>query len=115
MRRHRPTRLRLKVDREMTAAQNFYNKESYVHLDGRWILYGKDWEAQKRRVIVRDGYKCVRCGTTTGPLDPHHKKWRSKGRDDRMDNLETLCRKEHDKEHGVPMWTPRTVEQGAAQ
>ena len=113
MRRHRPTRLRLKVDKEATDAANFYCKESYIHLDGRWVLFGADWEAQKRRVYARDGYRCVKCGATQN-LDPHHKKWRSKGRDDRLENLATECRDCHNKEHPQVKWTPRTEEAGAA-
>ena len=114
MRRHRPTRLRLKRDAEATTKAGFRDSRSFVHLDGRWYCYGADMSAQREKCMKRDGGRCVRCGSIFW-LEAHHRKPRSRGRDDRVDNLETLCKSDHTQEHGrFPRWTPRTVEAGAA-
>jgi len=44
--------------------------------------------------------KCNSCGTLVR-LDRHHKKLRSQGGDDSDENLEWLCRKCHNKKHGI--------------
>lgn len=54
-------------------------------------------------VLDRDRWRCVRCGRKSN-LEVHHKVHRSdviRGRDDRPENLETLCGIGgcHDKEH----------------
>lgn len=51
------------------------------------------------RVLANYGYRCARCGKL-GALEVHHKKHRSKGRDDRMENLIPLCNACHRREHG---------------
>jgi RNA-directed DNA polymerase len=50
----------------------------------------------KLRVKMRDGYKCVRCGSTE-KLAAHHKKGT---KSHRIEDLETLCQKCHHAEHG---------------
>jgi RNA-directed DNA polymerase len=50
----------------------------------------------KLRVKMRDGYKCVRCGSTD-KLAAHHKKGT---KSHRLEDLETLCQKCHHAEHG---------------
>lgn len=97
------------TDVEATQARKFKNKRSRVLKDGREILYGKDWEARKRELWERCGGQCecrvtrtanslgdtfsFRCGK--GAVDPHHIIPRSKGRDDRLENLGGVCRQHH--------------------
>ena len=50
----------------------------------------------KLRAKMRDGYKCVRCGSTE-KLAVHHKKGT---KSHRIEDLETLCQKCHHAEHG---------------
>jgi 5-methylcytosine-specific restriction endonuclease McrA len=45
---------------------------------------------QRERVRRRDGYRCTQCGGL-GPLQVHHKKRRSDGGGDEMENLVSLC------------------------
>jgi len=119
----------LKRDPEATAAQHFLDPRSYVAPDGRWVLYGEDWEAQKKAVWERGGGRCEkmvderinwyafpkariegeRCRNEMA--DPHHKLKRSKKRDDRMENLIGLCRWHHDLAHPEkrPRWTKRSA------
>ena len=50
----------------------------------------------KLRAKMRDGYKCVRCGSTE-KLAVHHRKGT---KSHRIEDLETLCQKCHHAEHG---------------
>jgi len=50
----------------------------------------------KLRAKMRDGYKCVRCGSTE-KLKIHHKKGT---KSHRLEDLDTLCQKCHHAEHG---------------
>jgi RNA-directed DNA polymerase len=50
----------------------------------------------KLRAKMRDGFKCVRCGSTE-KLAAHHKKGT---KSHRIEDLETLCQKCHHAEHG---------------
>ncbi len=50
----------------------------------------------KLRAKMRDGFKCVRCGSTE-KIQVHHRKGT---KSQRLDDMETLCRKCHHAEHG---------------
>src|SRR5438445_8650144 len=97
----------MKIDRAATAAQHYKDPKSYRTLDGREVLYRKDWEQRKLELWERCGGRCeyrltwkqgrdtvgVRCQREAN--DPHHLRARSKGRDDRLNNLQALCRHHH--------------------
>lgn len=51
---------------------------------------GEQWEEQRCAALERDGYRCVRCGSTEA-IAVHHKIARRHGGTDDLDNLETLC------------------------
>ncbi|MBT1161255.1 HNH endonuclease signature motif containing protein [Bifidobacterium sp. SO1] len=44
----------------------------------------------RKRVYARDGYKCLRCGSTKNLTIDHIYPWSMGGRDD-IDNFQTLC------------------------
>jgi len=72
---------------------SYVDPHSYVALDGTEHLYGEDWTRRRWEVYDRDEHRCVRCGKM---LEFHqaeidHKIPRSKCRDDRLQNLVTLC------------------------
>ena len=48
------------------------------------------------QVLARDRYRCRWCAAT-GPLELHHVRKRSQGRDDKPENLLTLCRFCHER------------------
>ena len=48
------------------------------------------------QVLARDGYRCRWC-RSAGPLELHHVRKRSQGRDDKPENLLTLCRFCHER------------------
>jgi len=51
-----------------------------------------EWQAIRKRVLLRDGYACQRCGSSNaGELDVHHRMPRSFRVDDSPANLITLC------------------------
>lgn len=57
------------------------------------------WKKRVAQVMERDGHKCRMCGTSRGLADVHHIIKRSQGGGDDMDNLITLCRRCHNKQH----------------
>ena len=87
--------------------------------DGREILFGLDWKHRKQELLVRCGGRCEHLEPDGYPpfvrqckneaRDPDHIVKRSKGRDDRISNLQALCGFHHDLKHPEfkPRWTKR--------
>lgn len=105
-RQKEPVRIPRKgVDELATEARKFKHPKSRVMLDGREILYVADYKARVREVLERDGYKCIWqvFGGEDGTVDcgaaannhPHHVVRRSKSRDDRAENLISICDMHH--------------------
>jgi 5-methylcytosine-specific restriction endonuclease McrA len=66
------------------------------------LLTEEIYRQNRLKALARDGYRCIRC-SSTGPLHIHHRVHRGMGasrRDDRVENLETICHRCHGKEHG---------------
>ena len=105
----------MKIDRVATAAQHYKDQKSYRTLDGREVLVGLDWQQRKWELFWRCKGRCeymitdeVRCAREAN--DAHHKTPRSKGRNDKLSNLQAICRHHHraiDKRQ--PRWTPKEV------
>ena len=81
--------------------RGYREKDSIVRPDGSEILVGRDWKQRKRELAERCGGRCEhmisdieRCPAEA--TDPHHVKARSKGRDDRLTNLQGLCHPHHE-------------------
>lgn len=81
--------------------------------DGREVLFGIDYKMRVKEVEQRDGYRCrwetlqtfstglshrVRCCAPSNG-HPHHIEKRSKGRDDRAENLMAICDEHHKLAH----------------
>lgn len=111
MRRRRPTRLRMRVDREQTAAMNFRDRDSAVMNDGRHLYFGADAEGARQEAFRTWNGVCARCGKFTN--QPHWHHIRSKGlhlRDDHPRNREFLCPTCHLLGHNrEPRWTRKEV------
>jgi predicted restriction endonuclease len=80
--------------------RGYREKKSIVRPDGREILVGRDWKKRKQELVKRCEGRCEymisdteRCRAAA--VDPHHIKERSDSRDDRLDNLQGLCRPHH--------------------
>ena len=88
--RKKTSQSRLKCDHEATKAANFLDSSSYIHISGRLLLYGADMSAQRQKVWERDKGICGICGKPchASLWDLEHIIPRSKGRDDRMENLQ---------------------------
>ena len=56
------------------------------------------WQRVRRLVLVRDSWKCTRCGRY-GRLEVHHIKELQFGGTNDMSNLQTLCRDCHLEHH----------------
>lgn len=56
------------------------------------------WKAKRKRVLARDGFKCVRCGNKYN-LQVHHLTYKRIFKE-RLSDLITLCQSCHKKEHG---------------
>lgn len=105
----------MKRDRQATIDKQFLDPRSYVTPDGREVLYGEDWDARVEDLRLRSGGKCEWIGLEgkfhclSPAQDPDHIVKRSKKRDDRLSNLQALCRYHHDLKHPEfrPKWTPR--------
>lgn len=115
----RPRKLWLKVDRERTKGACFLSPQSKIMLDGRWILKGADMALMRQEVILRDEGHCVLCqaavyGLSFDVAEIDHIIPRSKGRDDRFSNLQTLCRTCHTAKHNRILkfsttWTAKQI------
>lgn len=102
-------------DKEATEARRFEHAKSKVMKDGREILCGQDWKDRVEELRQRSGGRCeqqikgviaTRCRSEAA--DPHHIVRRSKLRDDRLSNLQALCRLHHDLlDERKPHWTER--------
>lgn len=55
------------------------------------------WKERRRRILARDGFKCVLCGSGIN-LNVHHLTYINKGHEE-DDDLVTLCQKCHEKVH----------------
>jgi hypothetical protein len=101
----------VKRDRQATEAANFIENGSFVFKDGREFLVGLDWKKRKIDLRIRCHERCeyrnsdgVRCRNEAA--DPHHVIPRSKQRDDRLSNLQALCRYHHEQmDERKPRWT----------
>jgi 5-methylcytosine-specific restriction endonuclease McrA len=89
------------VDKEATDASGFDDPRSYVQRGGQWILFGADMTRMRQKVYNKHHGFCALCGAyasfTEGELD--HRIPRSKGRDDREENLRWLDRDCHKRKH----------------
>jgi len=85
--------------------RGYISKNTVVYATGREILAGPDWKKRKQELwdraqgrceyITSDGERCRSEGH-----DPDHIIPRSRGRhDDRIANLQLLCRLHHDLKH----------------
>jgi len=102
-------------DRDFAAmeARDFQDPSSYIRRDGSEKLVGKDWDARVDELRERSEGQCEelvevwessageyfvhRCSALA--VDPQHKIKRSVRRDDRLRNLQHLCREHHDLKH----------------
>lgn len=101
-------------DKELKKARGYVEDKSIVWADGREKLVGQDWKRRRVELWERAKGRCEiiidmlsgRCRSEAH--DPHHVKARSKGRDDRLDNLLALCRLHHDlMDKRKPRWSKR--------
>lgn len=94
----------MKADRQLTEQRQFVERRSYITKDGREVLVGLDWQRRLQQLRNRCAGRCeyvfkteageeMRCARPA--QDPHHVVLRSKGRDDRMANLQAVCRHHH--------------------
>jgi 5-methylcytosine-specific restriction endonuclease McrA len=89
-----------------------------IFRDGRETLSGAAWRQRKLDVFLRDGGCCVGCGKFLTPpgrglpneAEIHHCQTRGMSgskRDDRIQNLETLCHACHEKVTAKPEWSKK--------
>ena len=105
-------------DDALKAARGYVEPGSFVRRDGSERLVGRDWRMRVEELRQRaGGGRCERIGPLTGQrcynqgCDPDHKVKRSRYRDDRMQNLEWLCRDCHNLKH--PEFKVRSGKLGA--
>lgn len=74
--------------------------------EDRWTgEYDPSWEAMRKQTRERDDWTCQSCGAEGGlsggaRLETHHIVPKSRGGEDRAENLITLCHSCHESEHG---------------
>jgi hypothetical protein len=66
-------------------------------LDYEKYINSSAWKNKRILVLARDGHRCQKCYSQT-TLDVHHKTYRRFGRE-RLEDLVSLCRLCHEKEH----------------
>lgn len=72
-------------------------------------LHNAVYDRHRAIVLDRDHWRCTECGEVKS-LQVHHIKARSKGRDDRIENLRSVCcggHGCHEREHGQRQRAPR--------
>ncbi|MEA1969619.1 MAG: RRXRR domain-containing protein [Thermodesulfobacteriota bacterium] len=74
------------------------------------LLYHKNF---KQACLIRDGFKCRKCGAEK-QLQCHHKKPKSKKGTDKLSNLMTLCKQCHSDHHAGKITLPRSKKSFAA-
>lgn len=82
-----------------TISKCYLDPRSFVSRDGREFLYGEDTSVRRHMVWERCGgfcerQDCNRC-ISEETFHMHHKKPRSKGGAENLDNLEALCTRCH--------------------
>jgi|ERR1700675_1403076 len=89
----------MKADKALTIAQHYRDYRSFMRSDGSEVLFAEDWKARVEDLRLRSGGRCEeeasigRCKNEAA--DPHHVIKRSVRRDDRLENLQALCRYHH--------------------
>lgn len=73
--------------------------------------YSREWKSLSDRTKKRDHWECQRCGDLGGPegdstLHAHHILPKSKGGEDQIENLITVCHGCHEQIHGHPIPSP---------
>jgi len=63
------------------------------------LMFAHNWNRLHREVREEQRHLCAHCGKR-GPLSLHHITHRSRGRNDRRENLEGLCVQCHGQKHG---------------
>ena len=94
-----------------TLGRAFLDPRSFMSRDGREFRYGEDMSVRRHEIWERTGGFCERMGCNRNISEEtfhvHHKRHRSKGGAENMDNLEGLCGRCHKKEHSnrEPKWS----------
>jgi len=97
-----------------TAAANFHCGDSFIAVDGKEYLAGKDWEIRKNELYARCRGECElktspKCWGwfTRKKMHPHHIAKGRIGRHDGLDNLKASCWACHETQHPEkqPRWS----------
>ena len=80
----------------------FYSKvETMQQTSNKYLEYMQSnaWDKKRRRRLKKDRNTCQGCGATNKPLDVHHLTYVRFG-NERISDLQSLCRRCHDEIHG---------------
>lgn len=86
--------------------RNFSGSNNPAWIDGRSFedhKRGSNWKPQKLLALKRDNFQCQKCGRIKD-IVVHHKIPYAISEDNSLENLQTLCRSCHGKEHMVIGW-----------
>jgi HNH endonuclease len=112
----------LNKDYDMMAVRKLKDPRSEIFLDGREVMKGADWKERIAELAERSGGKCEywfegyknpsnRWRCVQEAADPHHVIPRRDGRDDRLANLQALCRPHHNEmDERQVRWTKESHE-----
>ena len=82
-----------------------------LYWEGRTTPEKAAWSEIRLAVLQRDGYQCVKCGSSN-QLHVHHIRSRKKGGSIQMDNLQTMCENCHAE---TPSWCRPKGTSGSTQ
>lgn len=57
------------------------------------------WQRKRLEIFQRDDFQCIRCGDAKSMVVVHHRSYHLRPWDCPEFDLETLCQKDHQKEH----------------
>jgi len=75
------------------------NKKPRIYQKADPYYHTKEWKRARMRALVRDDFKCVKCGIDTFKLHVHHIISLKCGGSDELDNIISVCHKCHASYH----------------
>lgn len=95
--KNRLEQIRNNKPKKFERQRDFWKWHNQLYLGGSSRSH--EWRERAKQSKIRDGFKCVTCGSEGGKLETDHMIPLSKGGGNNFENLQTLCETCHDLKH----------------